>query len=211
MAGGSAKGRVAPGREAGGHPSPRSRAGPVRPYSGASRADGAYAYNVGKMATQIGMQRQVTLPAVAVMALLLVAAALALLLNGRFGGETRLQQPTASVVDPAVLEALQRDGFADVYISLKDSTDPATNQSVPSMQQYTANIQDDVLSILTPSDFTLTYRFPLTPALTGRLTASGLKKLADDPDVELIQIPPLGHLLTYLQSGLKHSWREELA
>lgn len=46
-----------------------------------------------------------------------------------------------------------------------------------------AAIQDRVLSNLSADDFELIYRYPVIPGLSGWVTASGLDKLAADPDV----------------------------
>ncbi len=117
---------------------------------------------------------------------LLVLAAVLLFVPGRFAGETqRLQEPTA-FIDPALLEALETQAEVEVLISLKNPDFPMAEWTTELRRQNAAERAARVLSVLTPSDFTLIHQFEISAALSGRLTESGLEKLATHPDVAAV-------------------------
>ncbi len=124
----------------------------------------------------------------------LVLPAVLLLLSGRFVGEAQLQELTTTI-DPALPDAIGRDGNVQVLISLKPPDIPLAEQTTAVSKQHTAAVQASVLSVLTPDDFTLTYRYPISPALTGRITRSGVQRLATHPDVTAIELPAKGERL----------------
>ncbi len=126
-----------------------------------------------------------------VVVVLVALAGIGLILTTRLAGEAQLGASTADI-DPRVLEALERQAEVDVDIALKSPTIPFEQQTTAYMRQYAADIQARVLSSVTPADFTLIYQFPLSPSLSGRITASGLTKLASHPDVVAIEMPVLG-------------------
>ncbi len=102
-----------------------------------------------------------------------------------------VEHPT-TVVGPGVLEALERQPDVEVDIALRRPIIPFVEQTTAYMRKYSADTQARVLSAVTAGDFTLIYQFPLSPFLSGRITASGLKKLASHPDVVAIELPTIG-------------------
>ena len=115
--------------------------------------------------------------------LLLVGLALgALFLTGRSAGEAQLQEATA-VIDPAVLDALQTEDEVEVIIGLKQPEVPLAEATLAELQQNAAERQARVLAVLTPSDFTLIRQYEAAAALFGRVTLTGVQKLANHPDV----------------------------
>ena len=110
------------------------------------------------------------------------------------GGEVQLQEPTA-IIDPAVLDALEEQDEVDVYIALRQLDLPLSERTLELRTEHTAAVQASVLSVLTPADFTLTYQYPISPALTGRITQSGVQKLASHPDVRGVVLPVEGERL----------------
>lgn len=116
---------------------------------------------------------------------LLVLTAGVLLLTGRFNGEDRLQASTA-IIDPAIWEALETQTEVEVLISLRTRVDPhlPTEEWETALRRRTTDdLQTAVLSVLTEDDFVLTNQHKNSPALAGRITISGLEKLAVHPDV----------------------------
>lgn len=93
-----------------------------------------------------------------------------------------LEDTTASI-DPDLLEALGRESEVDVLVSLKPPDMPLSEQTTVIRRRNAAERQERVLSVLTDSDFALTHRYELASAMTGRITASGVEKLATHPDV----------------------------
>ena len=113
---------------------------------------------------------------------LLLLSAVLLLLPSRFTEDAQLQEPTA-IIGQEVLDILQTEGEVDVLISLKGPDIPFTEWTTELRRQNAAERAASVLSVLTPSDFTLLHQFEISAALSGRLTESGLEKLANHPDV----------------------------
>ena len=134
-----------------------------------------------------------------IMALLVLTAGV-LLLTGRFGGDDPLQASTAifdleastAIIDPAVLEALETETEVYVLISLREPDGPISDWTTELRRQNTAEVQARVLSVLTENDFVLTVQFEISAALAGRITQSGLDKLAVHPDVVGIGIDGTG-------------------
>ena len=122
--------------------------------------------------------------ALAVAGLLVLAAAL-LFLPGRFGGEAQLQEPTA-IIDPALVEALETQAEVEVLISLKPLDIPLAEWTIELRRQNAAERAARVLSVLTPSDFTLIHQFEISAALAGHITKTGVEKLATHPDVAAV-------------------------
>lgn len=114
---------------------------------------------------------------------LLALAAVLLFVPGRFAGEAQLLQEPTAFIDPALLEALETQAEVEVFISLKELDLPITEWTTEMRRQNTAERQARVLSVLTDSDFTLIHQFEIAPALSGRISKSGVQKLASHPDV----------------------------
>lgn len=121
-------------------------------------------------------------PVALALAGLLVLAAALLFLPGRFSGDAQLQESTA-VFDPALLEALETQGQVEVLISLKTLDIPLAEWTTELRRQNAAERAASVLSVLTPSDFTLVHQFEISAALAGHITNTGVEKLATHPDV----------------------------
>lgn len=93
-----------------------------------------------------------------------------------------------------VREALSREASVRVMIALKSEVEPRAG--LPALTAEVARVQDRVLAALTGDDFELARRFGAVPSLAGRLSASGLAKLEDHPDVLRIDLdaPGAGNL-----------------
>ena len=87
-----------------------------------------------------------------------------------------------------MVDALTQQPEVAVIISLKEKETPSAPPNVPTLIQHAAAKQQRVLSVLSPSDFTLTRQYQAVPALAGRITARGVEKLAAHPDVISIGI-----------------------
>lgn len=84
------------------------------------------------------------------------------------------------VVGDAVHAALRENQSVAVVVALREP------DSVASLEARISDIgatRDSVLARLTRADFTLTYRWSGVAGLAGRVSASGVAKLARDPDV----------------------------
>lgn len=123
----------------------------------------------------------------------LVLTAGVLLLTGRFSGGDQLQASTA-IIDPAIWEALETQTEVEVLISLKELDLPIEQWTTDLRRQHAPEVQDRVLAVLTENDFVLTRQFEISPALAGRITKSGMEKLAVHPDVVGIGMTGTGTL-----------------
>jgi hypothetical protein len=108
---------------------------------------------------------------------------------------TLAQAPPGStaVVDPKVYEELAKsdDGTAYVVVLLK--ANPLLPREMRQQQQaLVATAQDRVLATLEPSEFRPVYRYRNFAALTGRVSSSGLVKLAAHADVEVVGVEGYG-------------------
>ena len=112
---------------------------------------------------------------------LLLVATFALIAAGS-AGEAQLQEATA-FIEPAVLEALETEGEVEVIIGLKLPEVPLAEATLAELRQNAAERQARVLAVLTPSDFTLIRQYEVAAALFGRVTLTGVQKLANHPDV----------------------------
>jgi subtilisin family serine protease len=93
-------------------------------------------------------------------------------------------------VDPVVAERLaaSADGTTYVIVMLRPAGGALGARKVAA-----AAIQDRVLSRLERQDFTVAYRYRTFAALTGRVSATGLDKLAIDGDVFAVGPDGEGH------------------
>ncbi len=122
---------------------------------------------------------------------LLVLTAGVLLLTARFSGGDPLQASTATIdpeastalIDPAIWEALETQTEVKVLISLRELDLPIEQWTTDLRRQHAPEVQARVLAVLTENDFVLTRQFEISPALGGRITKSGMEKLAVHPDV----------------------------
>ncbi len=131
----------------------------------------------------VNMKRN--LAATILLGLLLVLAA-ACPGGGGDSGEARVPTFDLAVVDPDLIEELEQEGEALVYIALQKSEIPLLEQTLDEAMTHTALVQESVLSVLQEDDFTVTHQFPATPGLGGYITMSGVEKLVGHPDVRSI-------------------------
>ena len=123
-------------------------------------------------------------PVSIVAALIVAGVVLSLTVGG--GGGSQVQGP-AHHLYAEVWEALETANEVDVYVALRrrhKPGEPITEEE----SARTARLQDAVLSVLTPEDFTLNIRYRFAPALAMRINESGLSKLEGHPDVVGIEI-----------------------
>jgi subtilisin family serine protease len=109
-----------------------------------------------------------------------------------FLGGLQPQRPVHAqrdVVQQELLDALQQDSQVLAIISLAGpSAASAAGMDVNALAQDNASIQDAVLAGLGPADFTLVRRYSVVPGLLGYVSASGVGKLANDPNVVSLSI-----------------------
>ncbi len=137
------------------------------------------------------------------MAALFVAVASTVLALG-FPAEAQLQETTTTVIDSRLAPEIERDGEVKVLISLRDLDDL---MAVPISEwtkelllgidwdlraQHAREVQANVRSVLGPEDATRAVEFKTIPALGATITASGLEKLRNHPDVVAIGAAALG-------------------
>ena len=125
--------------------------------------------------------------------LVLVLLALAgVLLAAACGGDSTKPEPTmaiinpeasTAIIDPAIWDALETETAVDVLISLRELDLPMSQLTTELRRQHAADIQATVLSILTENDFVLAIQYEISASLAGRVTRSGMEKLAVHPGV----------------------------
>jgi subtilisin family serine protease len=95
--------------------------------------------------------------------------------------------------DPAVYAEIQdsSDGAAYVIVLLKPVA--AAALAAGPRRQAVKQVQDQVLARLGPGEFNIVYKYENFAAMTGRVNAAGLAKLAADADVVAIGPDGVGH------------------
>lgn len=91
-----------------------------------------------------------------------------------------------AVVGPGVAEAIASQGHARVVVMLHVPEGAAASRA--SAMDAVASAQAQVLAGLNASDLQLSTHWRVVPGFGGRLTASGLAKLADDPLVGRVDL-----------------------
>jgi len=124
----------------------------------------------------------------ALVLLLLIVLASAILLLVGLGISAAEPGSDQTKVRPEVLGELEQQPDVAVIISLNEKRPAVAPLNVPALVQDAAAKQKRVLSTLATSDFTLTRQYQAVPAIAGRITARGVEKLADHPDVVSIDI-----------------------
>lgn len=109
--------------------------------------------------------------------------------------EVRAQE---AVIGPEARARVEAQGPARVvvYLDLPDRPQaPAVDAPAPDkvvyVQDLSANVravQDEVLAQLGPGDFTLSRRFQTVPALAGLVSAAGLQRLGELPQVRRVDL-----------------------
>lgn len=95
----------------------------------------------------------------------------------------REPNPGQTKVRPEVLEALSHQPQVSVIVSLTTSPSLLAPLDLTALHSDVAVKQESFLSQVTDSDFVLTHKYQVVPGLAGRVTASGIEKLAAHPDV----------------------------
>ena len=98
-------------------------------------------------------------------------------------GSARAAEVGARVVDELRLRPRVR-----VIVALREPTAPATDLTLRNVEVEA--IQGNVLEALRPGDFLLTHRWQSLNAFAGDVTSAGLRALADDPDVLMVDVDP---------------------
>ncbi len=113
-------------------------------------------------------------------------------------------------VDARVYEELQQsaDGTAYVIVLLRQEVAPDATPA--NVRIGIRGLQDRVLSSLAPDEFNVAYQYRNLAALTGRVSAAGLEKLADD--VNVLRVGPdqkghahLNHSVPFIGAGAAHT------
>ncbi len=125
----------------------------------------------------------------------LIAAGVVISLSVGPGGGTEAQESTP-VIHPSVWEALEVANEVQVFVALREAETPLL-QTTEERKAYSAAIQERVLGVLTPDEFTLGTRFKLSPAFSGWITEAGVLTLQHHPDVIGIEVPVPGDDVMY--------------
>ena len=96
-----------------------------------------------------------------------------------------------AAVDNDVRTVLVQSRKTSVLIKLRY---PSLSKSIDgNREQQILQIQNSILSTLSKQDFQLAYQYKTIPGFSGTLSANGLQKLENHPDVESIQSDLSGH------------------
>ena len=137
-----------------------------------------------------------------------------------FPPEAQLQEPTTADIDSRLSPVIERDGAVKALISLRDLDELV---AVPISEwtkelllgidwdlraQHAREVQASVRSVLGLEDAREVTGFQTIPALGATITASGLEKLRNHPDVvaigavdatNLLSQPIIWHVLKFVQ------------
>ena len=94
----------------------------------------------------------------------------------------------AAEVGARVVDELRLRPRVRVIVALREPTAPATDLTLRNAEVEA--IQGNVLEGLRPGDFLLTHRWQSLNAFAGDVTSAGLRALADDPDVLMVDVDP---------------------
>jgi subtilisin family serine protease len=94
----------------------------------------------------------------------------------------------AAEVGARVVDELRLRPRVRVIVALREPTAPATDLTLRNAE--VGAIQGNVLEGLRPGDFLLTHRWQSLNAFAGDVTSAGLRALADDPDVLMVDVDP---------------------
>jgi subtilisin family serine protease len=94
----------------------------------------------------------------------------------------------AAEVHARVLDLLRERPRVRVIVALKEPSAPATDLTLRNAEVEA--IQGNVLEGLGSGEFVLTHRWQSLSAFAGEVTLSGLRALADDPDVLMVDVDP---------------------
>jgi subtilisin family serine protease len=94
----------------------------------------------------------------------------------------------AAEVGARVVDELRLRPRVRVIVALREPTAPATDLTLRNAE--VGAIQGNVLEGLRPGDFLLTHRWQSLNAFAGDVTSAGLRALAEDPDVRMVDVDP---------------------
>jgi subtilisin family serine protease len=94
----------------------------------------------------------------------------------------------AAEVGTRVVDELHLRPRVRVIVALREPTAPVTDLTLRNAEVEA--IQGNVLEGLRPGDFLLTHRWQSLNAFAGDVTLAGLRALADDPDVLMVDVDP---------------------
>lgn len=117
----------------------------------------------------------------------LLLLSLLLLLSGPVRA-ARVSFPTRVQMSDEVIQALNTNSTARVLLLLDETVlaDAATAAGQPGITL--AQVQERVLSTVTPAEFQLYRQYQTVPGVAGVVTAAGIAKLQDNPAVRAIQL-----------------------
>ena len=95
---------------------------------------------------------------------------------------------SAAEVGARVVDELRLRPRVRVIVALREPTAPATDLTLRNAEVQA--IQGNVLEGLRPGDFLLTHRWQSLNAFAGEVTLAGLRALAEDPDVLMVDVDP---------------------
>ncbi len=116
----------------------------------------------------------------AILAVLIVAGVAISLSAGGGGSEG---EPSTAVIDPAMLDALEKSLEVEVLVSLKPPDIPAEQRTMELRSQDFAERWARVMDALTESDFEVLIEVDQSAAISGMLTKDGLAVLREHNDV----------------------------
>ncbi len=94
----------------------------------------------------------------------------------------------AAEVGARVVDELRLRPRVRVIVALREPTAPVTDLTLRNAEVEA--IQGNVLEGLRPGDFLLTHRWQSLNAFAGDVTLAGLRALAEDPDVLMVDVDP---------------------
>ncbi len=128
------------------------------------------------------------LPVAIVVVLILAGVAISF----SVGGNGKDGQPSAAVVDPAVLDALEQAPEVLVLVSLKPPDVPAEHRTIELRSQNFSERWARVLDALEQTDFAVRLEYVKAAAVSGTLTKDGLAVLRVHGDVEGVSLSARG-------------------
>ena len=136
----------------------------------------------------------------------LVVAVASTVLALSFPAEAQLQETATAAIDPRIALEIERDGKVKVLISLRDldelvavpvaewTRELALGIDFALRARHAQEVQNNVWSVLGSEDATQISGFKTMPGLAATITAPGLEKLRNHPDVVSIGAAELGSL-----------------
>jgi thermitase len=107
------------------------------------------------------------------------------------------------IIDSKVLDALQANGTAKVFINLVEPAMASSDEVV--YAQAIAQAQSDVLALMDAADFTTKYQYATLPAIAGTINQDGLEQLKQSQAVMSVTLDEVitAHAMPAPLSGLE--------